>query len=145
MKRISFFVPGKPGTAGSKRGFIRGGKVILVDASGKKGQDWRGDVKRFAIDAGLDGFPIAGPVKLEITFWMPRPKNHYRANGDLKDSSPFYHTKRADATKMLRALEDALTGIIWNDDGQVCVQDVKKFYSSHSGKIGASITVTELN
>jgi Holliday junction resolvase RusA-like endonuclease len=34
-----------------------------------------------------------------------------------------------DATKLLRGLEDALTGVVWHDDAQIVSQHVEKRYA----------------
>ena len=140
---MKFFVPGIPKPAGSKRGFAiyRGkkgareftGKVAVVDAAGQPGKDWRGDVKRFALEA-QDGPLNEGPIELRVTFQMPRPKAHFTSKG-LKQSAPHYHTIRPDCMKLTRGLEDALTGIIWKDDSQVAVQTVSKIYSDRPGAV----------
>ena len=132
--RISFFVPGIPKPAGSKRAFVRGGRAIITEDC-KTSKDWRGDVKRFAVDAvtqqytGTDAWQtLDGPLSLHVVFYMQRPKNHYRKNGELKPDAPYHHAKRPDATKLLRGLEDALTGILWGDDAQIVRQEVEKRY-----------------
>jgi Holliday junction resolvase RusA-like endonuclease len=72
-----------------------------------------------------------GPVKVQITFHLPRPK-----------SRPKRHTHpdvRPDLDKLQRAVLDALTGIAWRDDAQVCAIAAEKCYTTAS--IGADITV----
>ena len=131
---FSFTVPGVPGTAGSKK-YVghHAGKAILVD-SNKKGKEWRASVQLFARQAGVR--PIAGPVQLCVTFYMPRPANHHKG-GDrskpVKDSAPARPLTKPDCTKMLRAVEDALKGIAWHDDSQVVDQDVSKWYAGAEG------------
>jgi len=133
---ISFFVPGVPATAGSKRGFVnpKNGRVIITESC-KKSKPWRERVMSCARDV-YDGPVLQGPIFLEIQFHMPRPRSHFgtgkRANV-LKDSAPLYHTNKPDRTKMLRALEDALTGVIWRDDTQVVGGEVSKVYAATPG------------
>lgn len=140
MQEVSFFVPGIPATQGSKRAFNRkdGGTPIVVESC-KGNKDWRGDVKRFAVDA-YNGPPIKGPVHLSITFQLPRPKSHFGKRG-LRPGAPMNHTIKPDLTKMLRAVEDALKGILWADDCQVVKQVVGKVYTSD--RPGAQVCVME--
>jgi Holliday junction resolvase RusA-like endonuclease len=73
---------------------------------------------------------------MSLIFDMPRPKCHYRTgkrSAELKDNAPAYHAGRPDATKLTRAVEDALTGIVWRDDSQVAEQHVIKRYGEHPG------------
>ena len=67
------------------------------------------------------------PLNLEVDFYVPRPKGHFGKRG-LRLSAPAFPTVKPDATKLLRAVEDALTGIVWRDDAQVVEQHVSKLY-----------------
>lgn len=134
---INFFVAGVPKPAGSKRPFLnkKTGKINVVDTC-KAGKDWRGDVRAVAIEDMKNrrqALYADQPLLLIVDFYMPRPKAHYRANGQLKDSAPSLHTSKPDATKLLRALEDALTGICWRDDSQIAKQEVRKLYGDRTG------------
>lgn len=140
---FSFTVPGVPGTAGSKK-YVghHAGKAILVD-SNKKGKDWRASVQLFARQAGVR--PIAGPVQLCVTFYMPRPANHHKGSDrskPLKDSAPARPLTKPDCTKMLRAVEDALKGIAWHDDSQVVSQRTEKHYAGERGP-GCFVAISE--
>ena len=126
---IQLVIPGIPKPGGSKTAFARMGKngkpfASVVDSSGQAGKDWRASVAHAAHEA-MKGRPlIAGPVKFTAAFYMPRPKAHYRTGKKahmLREDAPIYHIKKPDHTKLVRPVEDALTGIVWNDDTQVCV------------------------
>lgn len=135
---IRFSVPGIPRPGGSKRAFLHPKtRQIIVKDDAKQNREWRATVADFAQRA-FSGDPLAGILRLTVVFTMPRPKNHYRVNGDLKPTAPIYHANRPDATKLLRSTEDALTGLIWRDDAQIAEQVVRKIYGE---KPGAEITV----
>lgn len=147
MQRIEFFVPGIPKPAGSKRVFInkKTGTPIVTDDC-KTGRDWKADVKHFAFQE-YQGPPLIGPLRLAVHFYMPRPKYHYgtgRNAGVLKASAPSWHTVKPDRTKLLRAVEDALTGVLWADDAQIVVGDVQKTYPSLHGNPGARLLVERM-
>ena len=143
MTEIKFFVPGLPQPGGSKKGFYnpKTGRVVVVEDA-KKNKPWREDVKGFALDA-YSGLPLACPLSLEVMFYLPRPKRHFGSgrNADrLKPSAPPYPTVKPDCTKLLRALEDALTGVLYQDDVLIVSQVVGKRYAE-DGRIGASVTL----
>lgn len=144
----TFFVNGTPKPAGSKRGFAikKGGqytgRVVITDDC-KTSRDWKTDVK-FAAQRAYQGLPVTGALRLEITFYIQRPKSHYRSGAhstSLKPSAPDWPTTKPDATKLLRGVEDALTGIVWKDDAQVVWQQVWKKYGTQPG---CQLTVWEL-
>lgn len=138
---ISFTVLGKPATAGNKRAlpFRRSdGKlgVRVIEGRDKKANEhsktWRSDVRDAALSAHPGVPPLAGPLRLELTFTMPRPSGHLRASGELSKAGQAmpYPTTRPDTTKLLRAFEDALTGITWEDDSQIVEHVVRKVYGA---------------
>lgn len=153
MTSYTFFAAGLPRPGGSKTPFLirgKGGNIVMKDgrpviamkdAAGDKGREWSGIVKVAAHQAGVR--PIEGPVSLRVVFAMPRPRAHYRSNGDLKHSAPTYHLSRPDATKLLRRLEDALTLIAWADDSTV-QPSVRKVYADRPEQVGAWVSIAAI-
>ena len=76
-----------------------------------------------------------GPVRLTLDFTYLRPKGHFKKHGDLSTAGKKkpYPTVKPDLTKLVRAVEDALTGLIWRDDTQVVYQSNSKTYGSPQG------------
>lgn len=58
-------------------------------------------------------------IHLAMTFSHPRPKSHFTGSGRLKSSAPRHPISRPDVLKLARAVEDALTSVIWHDDAQI--------------------------
>lgn len=141
---IRFFVPGRVASAGSKTAFKgKNGRVILAPAS-KFTKPWMDSVKWFAMKKVGPMCLLEGPLILTITFFLSRPQNHYgtgRNAGKLKLSAPPYPMVTPDLTKLVRAVEDAITGIIWKDDKQVAEQHTRKRYAD---KPGAEILIETL-
>lgn len=148
---VSFTVHGKPEPAGSKRGFVRGGKVIVTDAN-RNSRPWKALVTDAAIQAMMTGdpngqsrvleigAPLEGPLRLAITFYVQRPKGHYNKSG-LRPSAPRYPTVRPDLLKLARGVEDAMTGIIYDDDAQITEELLFKRYSSPTDHPRVEVTV----
>lgn len=141
MTEIIFWVPGNPKPAGSKRGFVnrKTGGVIITDAC-KLTKSWQGDVKMFAY-AAMQGQPLmTGPLEMIVVFQQGRPKCHYgtgRNAGVLKHDAPLFPESAPDGSKLTRAVEDAMSKVIYVDDAQIVDQLVRKRY----GPPGALITV----
>ena len=148
---IAFFVAGLPRPAGSKRAFpikkngVFTGKTAVAD-SNPKAKDWKCDVAHAAAKAMEGKALLTGPVKVEFTFCMPRPKYQFRKDGSLKYGAPYWHTVKPDALKLARGVEDALTGIVWNDDSQIVDEHLIKAYAapSRTKTIGVHIQVSPL-
>ena len=142
-ERVSFKVSGKPATAGSKRAFHHRhtGRIVVVDDC-KGGKPWRKLVQAQATTKCR--CPMTGPLRLEVTFVMPRPLSHRKKDGSIATGAPATHTVKPDATKLLRAIEDALTGIAWVDDAQIVVQYVMKRYAEPGEASGALVSIAPL-
>jgi len=149
MDCIRFFVPGKPACAGSKRAFLnkKSGKIIMVPDD-ERSMPWRTNVQGHAMQEMANKAKIATEaVQLSITFTLARPKNHYRTGkhaGQLKDGAPVLVTTKPDLTKIVRAIEDALTGICWTDDNQVARHNTMKRYANPNETPGAEIGIAVL-
>lgn len=126
--KIQFFVPGQPAPGGSKKGFVRGGKVCLVDDA-KGNRDWKSRVASCASEA-YPGPLLEGPLEVAMIFTLLRPTTVKR----------LYPTVRPDVLKLARSTEDALTGVVWRDDCLTIELSLSKRYGA---KPGALISVWE--
>ncbi len=130
---IAFTIYGRPQQVGSKSPWIpkradgsmvmkNGKPVIATMDSNKKSKPWMAAVAAAAGEV-MDGRDLlTGPVRLSVTFFFSRPKSHYgtgRNAGKLKSSAPEIHAQTPDLAKLIRCLEDGMTGVVWRDDRQV--------------------------
>lgn len=133
---LSFTVLGRPRPQGSKRPVTaKNGRVVLIESS-KGLPDYRNAVAKEAQDAfrelGLEDRVLlhTRPLILDVTFYLRRPKGHYRANGMLKATAPARPITAPDASKLLRSVEDALmAGGAIRDDAQVTDALPRKRYA----------------
>jgi Holliday junction resolvase RusA-like endonuclease len=142
---IRFEVIGVPQPGGSKSAFPlrhkdgspvlreNGSQATVVSDANPRVKDWRVAVVAAAREV-YRGTLLDGPLSLRVLFRFPRLKGHLGKRG-LLPSAPPYPATKPDATKLLRALEDALTGILWRDDAQVVEQWVGKVYGEPAGAI----------
>lgn len=136
---LTFEVRGVCQTQGSMRAFVpRGWGRAVVTHNNPKTREWR---QLVALEARrvAPASPWTGPLVMVVTFRLQRPKAHYGKCG-VKSSAPIYPTGKPDTSKLLRALEDALTGVIYRDDCQLVQISVRKEY----GPAGALVHVRQL-
>ena len=150
MPDIAFTVVGKPEQAGSKKWLprkgIKGARPIITDDN-PRAKQWMRAVGMEARIAMMQHEIITGPCELHLVFYMPRTKDHYgtgRNAGKLKDSAPLYPTKKPDTTKLVRAVEDGMKGIVWLDDSQVVDQTAKRRYAD-DGKPRVEVLVRAID
>lgn len=137
-------VRGLPAPQGSKRHV---GKGVMVESS-KHVKPWREAVKHAALEVVGDDFtPLDGPLLVSMVFSFARPKGHFgtgRNAGVLRAGVPMWPYGKPDLSKLARATEDALTGIVWSDDSRVVEYELlAKRYDVLAGP-GCVIRVTAL-
>ena len=117
------------------------GRGILVESSKAVGP-WR-EAVRTETQRAL-GVPILdGPVWVDISFRLPRPRGHHGKRG-LLPSAPKAPAVKPDLDKLARAVLDGIVaGGAIRDDAQVCVLAVEKVYADDAApgcriKVGAT-------
>lgn len=135
MTSITFFVPGLPKPQGSKKAFIRPGAKFptMIESAGKPLKDWRETVEAFAKRVGLS---LPGQVKVYLDFRLPRPKSHFHTGkraGQLRPEAPEWHAQKPDIDKLSRAVLDALTNVVIEDDSRVVKLIAGKRFDSEPG------------
>jgi len=144
MITLSFFVPGEPKTKGSWIP-MKVGNHLTVRPDNKRSKNWETVVATYA-RINWHGEPAEGAVILNTKFYLPRPNSHYGTgkNADTiktgKPELPILHST-GDLDKLERCVWDALTGIIYVDDSQVCGGEREKVYALKEESTGVMITV----
>lgn len=135
MRKIEFVVGGTPQPQGSTSAFVRNGKTIVTSAN-KKLKPWRKAVTQAAMEAvkreQFRPFTKHEPVYCTMVFYLPRPKSVKRD----------YHTVKPDLDKLIRAILDSLTGVVFVDDSQVVGINSVKFYRYVAGVECVNIVVS---
>lgn len=129
VHRITVYGDAQP--AGSKRGFAfkrkNGSTGVAISDANPKSRDWKTQVSQAAGEQ-FRGDLIRGPVELQLKFYKPRPKSHFKKSGGLTGSAPRAHVSKPDALKLARGVEDALTGVVYADDSQIVREVLEKHY-----------------
>ena len=126
---LSFTVYGHAEPAGSKTAGRSKSGTMFVRDSNPRSRQWKHAVAQVAA-AEMTGHELLdGPIALAVRFVVVRPQGHYGKRG-LKPSAPACPTVRPDLLKLARAVEDALTGIVYRDDAQIVTEFLSKSYGS---------------
>ena len=138
MTALTVTVPGVPQPQGSMKSFGRG---PLVHSNAEHLLPWRASLighLRQAMDADMvePGWPISGPVRVDVVFTLPKPKS--------APKSRLHPDRKPDLDKLCRAALDALgqktgAGVIY-DDAQVVGLVAAKNY----GNPGCTLTIASL-
>jgi Holliday junction resolvase RusA-like endonuclease len=129
---FQLFVAGDPKPQGSKRGFNRGGRIVLVEAN-KDLPAWREHMKKsFELKFMELDSRFETAISISLTFWLKRPKSVKRQ----------YATGTYDIDKLTRSCLDSLqsAGVIANDNLVVDLVVRKNYDDLHQS--GVLVTVT---
>jgi crossover junction endodeoxyribonuclease RusA len=129
-------VLGLPAPQGSKsfKGFSKKGKAILLESSMMTVKAWRDAVAKTALLRRVE--MLRGPVSMRVTFRLPRPKAAAKRE---------HHATPPDLSKLVRATEDALTRIAYEDDSRICESLGRKRYVREGEEPGALIVIVPLS
>jgi Holliday junction resolvase RusA-like endonuclease len=92
--------------------------------------------------AALNGLELQeGPLRIDINVYFPRPQRLMRA----KDPDfAIWHTSKPDRDNIDKGILDALKGIVFVDDAQVCMGEIRKYYHEKGGRPRAEIRILVL-
>lgn len=135
--RVAFLVRGKPMTQGSMTAVYnrRTGRAAIRHTQSLPLMKWRRRIQEAAVEAGAR--KTNRPVSMSISFGMPRPRSHYNVRGEILPAHQSEIPQYRDLDKLIRAVLDALTGVCYIDDRQVC--------DLHAIRVYGGDTVIEVN
>lgn len=134
--KLTFRIYGKPLAQGRPRAFRVGKFIRMYDPTESK--SWKAQIAEQATSQ-LNSEPmLAGPIMLQLKFFMPRPKS-------LPKKKFTYHTKRPDLSNLEKAVEDALTNVIIHDDSQIFTKHSSKMYATTEEKPGVEIQIDQID
>ena len=67
--------------------------------------------------------PLAGPLRVELLFTMPRPRSMVWKKRPMPGA---WHQGRPDSDNLAKAVLDACQGVLWKDDSQIADLRVAK-------------------
>lgn len=134
MMQTIFTVDGEPQGKARPR-FTRGGRAYTP----KKTVEYERAIKNAFLAAG--GALTNLPVKVSINAYYKIPASATKKKTAQMMSGEILPTKKPDTDNIAKAVCDALNGVAYHDDAQVCILHVKKIYSTEPSIV---VTVTEI-
>jgi Holliday junction resolvase RusA-like endonuclease len=143
---LTFTVIGEPKPGGSKtaqpvykagKPLMKNGRPVISTRPDNPGtKPWMNSVAETAVHewGPREHCMIDGPVFLKLDFYFSRPDSHYgtgRNAGKLKPSAPLWPARGGyDTDKLVRAVKDALEGIVYTVDRRVVKVDAERKYGA---------------
>jgi Holliday junction resolvase RusA-like endonuclease len=139
--KISFRVPGVPVAQPRQRHRVvsAGGRTFASNYTPTKDpvNAFKAAVQ-LAAAAAYKGEPLTGPLRVVMTFVLPRPKR-------LKKNGPReWAPVKPDRDNLMKSWQDALNAMLFVDDSQICDGPVRKVYAAADEQPCVEVEVTTL-
>ena len=128
FRKIPFIVPGEPNQKRSAHPRAievnRGGKTFHMGVATKhpKNKGVEANIQHWCFEAGWipGSTPYDGPVILKVISYFSVLRSTPRWQLPLFEDEKILHTKKPDIDRLTNMVQDALTGVVWADDSQIC-------------------------
>jgi Holliday junction resolvase RusA-like endonuclease len=96
----------------------------------KESRDYKDTVAAQIVAQGPQ-FIKEGAIDVSMVFYLPRPKT--------LPKKIIMHVKKPDIDNLMKGIFDAMKGIVWADDSQVCRIDAAKQYALEEPGVGITV------
>lgn len=125
MTEFSFTVPGVPVGKGRPRFVKATGRAYTPE----KTASYESLIAYAASQAMRGADPISTPVGVKVQAVFPIPASW----SQKRKADAHWHTSKPDGDNILKAVGDALNGIVWADDKQIARTSIAKVYGETPG------------
>lgn len=127
-KTVNFIVPGIPVAKGRARSFIRAGHVAHYTPEPTARYE---NLVRLEAKRAMGSWePMQGAVELVLRLYMPIPASWSKKKRQEAVEGTLRPTTKPDCSNVLKAIEDAMNGVVFADDKQVVEVTITKLYSA---------------
>ena len=84
--------------------------------------------------------PLEGPIGMDVILVFPRPKTVAKKLGDCR----LPHDVKPDRDNVYKALSDAMNGLIYRDDSQICDGRIVKCRAAADEQPHVEVTIWEI-
>lgn len=130
---IRLLITGEPVAKGRGRA-VNTPKGIRVFTPTKT-RSFEADVKATARTVMGNRPPVDGPLELRIRAVFSIPQSWPRWKREMALRGDVLHTSKPDHDNCTKAIQDALNGIVWRDDSQICICETVKHYGERPAVI----------
>lgn len=95
---------------------------------------------QMAARLAYSGAPLEGPLIMDVEFVFPRPAHLPKRLGDARVP----HDVKPDRDNLLKSLQDALNGLLYRDDAQICSGLTTKWRASTTEQPHVRVSIREV-
>lgn len=123
-----FIIEGNPRGQGRPKATRRGKHAGVYESS--EDRQNKATIASIVVAQRPHFIPAGIPIHITLSCYFARPQAHYNTKGQVKEryaaASPLV---KPDLSNILKAVEDALNGIVWYDDVQIVRETIEKQYA----------------
>lgn len=126
---LKIIIPGEPTAQGRPRFTTISGHAVAYDPP--KSKNYKAFVKNLTRQAIIQqGWKFTDlPIKVDVIACLGIPKSKSRKFREGALSGKILPAKKPDADNLFKTVTDAMSGIAYADDKQICVTTICKIYS----------------
>jgi Holliday junction resolvase RusA-like endonuclease len=121
---LTISVPGHPQGKGRARAFLRGSHIGHYTP--EKTRTYEGIIRTFAVQEMRGRVPYEGPVRLHLTAFFAVPSTWSKIKTARALTQDIHPAKKPDLDNIVKAVSDALNGVVFKDDAQIVRTDCAK-------------------
>ena len=122
-----FIIEGNPRGQGRPRATRRGNHASVYEA--KEDTVYKQNLAAQVVAQRPHFIGVDIPIELSVVCYMLRPKYHFGTKGIKERFTDVRPLGKPDVSNLLKAIEDALNGIVWHDDSQIIKVTTEKYYA----------------
>jgi len=139
-RTIEFSVPSIPVAQPRARATSIGGHARIYEPKDHPIAAFKACV-RLAASGAFSGAPLTGPLRVDCVFVFPRVQ---AMRWKSKPMPRVRHTTKNDLDNICKAVFDALNGLLYADDRQICELHAEKWIAAGDEQPHVLVKVTEL-
>jgi Holliday junction resolvase RusA-like endonuclease len=121
-------IPKPQGRARHRVVKTKDGKIFGQTYDPMESAQYKSNIAAQVVAQDPELIPARIPIRMDVLYYLPRPKSHYNTKGQVKGNAPTYCVTKPDRDNLDKSLKDSLRGITWIDDCQVCAGETQKMY-----------------
>lgn len=135
MEALLFSMSGLPRGQGRPRATVRkaGKRAFATVYKAKEDRQYETSIAAVARGVMGDRPPLTGALSVSMRFRMPIPASATKARRAAMAAGEVPHTSKPDGSNMQKAVEDAMSGVVFTDDSQIVRGFWSKIYSDNPG------------
>ena len=141
FERLAFIVPAIPIAQPRQRHALIAGRIRNFTPTDSPVNAFKATCRQ-SLASVYSGPPVAGPLRMDLVFVYPRPKSMIWKSRPMLRA---WHAIKPDRDNGMKSIQDALEGLVYLNDSQICAGSVEKWIESGDEQPHVEVVFEVLN